>query len=67
MTKDAYNFHGKPEIMVGKRNSSRPLSIYEASENMGSDFRLFNFSTIFSLSSLFGYNMWLVVLPPPQI
>ena len=39
---------GKPEIPDGKSNST-PHPVWEASENMGCDLRLRNFSTLFSL------------------
>ena len=43
-------FVGKPEILVGKSNGSRH-SVWEASENMGCDFRRCNFSTLLRLFS----------------
>ena len=57
---------GKPEIPVRKSNGLRH-SVWNASENMGFDLRRCNFSTLFSLLSIFGYTLKRVILPPCQI
>ena len=59
-------YMGKPEIPVGKSNGLR-YSIWDASENIGCDFRRCNFSTLFSLFSLFGCSLKLFILTGRRI
>ena len=56
---------GKQKIRVGKSNGLRHC-FWEPSENMGCDLRQCNFSTLFSLLSLFGYTLYWIVFPHCQ-
>ena len=62
ISKGTFHLHGKPEIPVWKSNGSCD-SVWEASENMGSDLGRINFSALFSqLFSWCWYTLWWFVL-----